>query len=62
MEYEIIFVDFKRKSSDAIKAYTANWTSEVNAIVNTGLEEGYEVWVRKVNYERRLDKDMQINT
>lgn len=58
MEYEIIFVDFKRKSIDAIKAYKANWASEVNVIVNTGLEEGYEVWVRKVKNER-LHKDSQ---
>lgn len=59
MEYEIIYFD---ELSNECGKHKAKWQSEVNVIVGTGLEEGYEVWVRKVNYERRLDKDMQINT
>ena len=58
MEYEIIYFD----ELSVCGKYRANWQSEINVIVGTGLEEGYEVLVRKVNYERRLDKDMQINT
>lgn len=48
MEYEIIYFD---ELSNVCGKYKANWQSEVNVIVGTGLEEGYEVWVRR--YERK---------
>lgn len=55
MEYEIIYFD---ELSNECGKYRANWQSEINVIVGTGLEEGYEVWVRKVKNER-LHKDTQ---
>ena len=48
MEYEIIYFD---ELSNVCGKYKANWQSEVNVIVGNGLEEGYEVWVRR--YERK---------
>ena len=47
MEYEIIYFD----ELSVCGKYRANWQSEINVIVGTGLEEGYEVLVRR--YERK---------
>lgn len=43
MEYKITYID--RESSEVIETHGANWYSEVCAITNNGLEEGYDVMI-----------------